>query len=107
MNRDRLKYLIDVCKSQRATSEERIELENWYESFGYNADVTDLLDEESENRIRLQIWDRLEASPELRPIFNKGIKQINIFQSFFFRHLLLVVPMHTPPFFKAPELIYS
>ena len=85
MNRDRLKYLLDVCKSQRATSEERIELENWYESFDNNADVTDLLDEEYENRIRLQIWDRLEASPELTPILNKGIKQINVFQSFFFR----------------------
>ena len=93
MNRDRLQYLIDVCKSQHATSEERIELENWYASFDHNSDVTDLLDADDEDRIRRQIWNGLEASPDLRPILAKRGRQVNIFQTFFFRAAVVALVM--------------
>ena len=92
MNRDRLLYLIDVCKSQRATSEERNELENWYASFDLTTDVPDLFGND-ENRIRRQIWGSLEARPELSPILDKKGKQINIFQSFLLRAALVALVM--------------
>src|SRR5690606_16419836 len=86
-------YLIDVCKSQHATSAERVELENWYASFDHNSDVTDLLDADDEDRIRRQIWNGLEASPDLRPHLAKRGRQVNIFQTFFFRAAVVALVM--------------
>jgi len=90
MDKTRLEYLINVCKSEKATLAEREELESWYSEFDNNPDVTDSLDKNRQEAIRSRIWQQLTKNSELGSLFYRPSKQIKFFQTFLFKAAAMV-----------------
>ncbi|MFB5945333.1 FecR family protein [Albibacterium profundi] len=74
MTKERLSYLIDICKTPRATSSEREELDQWYKHFGRKRDFLDGFNELEQTNIRSRIWRELISRPELASL-NNGQKR--------------------------------
>lgn len=74
MTKERLVYLIDICKTPEATAKEREELDQWYEQCGGSNDFLENFDESDQANIRSRIWRGLIGRPELTSLNYKREK---------------------------------
>jgi len=90
MDKIRLEYLIDVCKSEKATLAEREELECWYLDFDNNPNVTDSVDKKRQEALQFRIWKQLIKRPELSSLVYHSSKRIKFFQTFLFKAAAMI-----------------
>ena len=96
MSPQRLAYLIDICKTSKASPEEIEELNQWYQSFELEPDILDNFTTSERTLIQADIWQNLA---ERKAHFHPTPKQFPLFRKSFVRAAVLLMAFATALFF--------